>query len=51
MPSSSRPLVWRCRSRCSKAFDWPAVRTRATVDGVVTVVDALALSEGRVTHR
>jgi cobalamin biosynthesis protein CobW len=25
------------------------VRTRATVDGVVTVVDALALSEGRVT--
>ncbi len=31
-----------------KAFDWPAVRTRATVDGVVTVVDALALSEGRV---
>jgi cobalamin biosynthesis protein CobW len=32
-----------------KAFEWPAVRTRATVDGVVTVVDALALSEGRVT--
>ncbi len=32
-----------------KAFDWPAVRTRATVDGVVTVVDALALSEGRIT--
>jgi cobalamin biosynthesis protein CobW len=32
-----------------KAFDWPDVRTRATVDGVVTVVDALALSEGRVT--
>jgi cobalamin biosynthesis protein CobW len=32
-----------------KAFDWPAVRTRATVDGVVTVVDALALSEGRVS--
>ena len=32
-----------------KAFAWPAVRTRATVDGVVTVVDALALSEGRVT--
>ena len=31
-----------------KAFSWPAVRTRATVDGVVTVVDALALSEGRV---
>ncbi len=31
-----------------KAFAWPAVRNRATVDGVVTVVDALALSEGRV---
>ncbi|MEW6642278.1 MAG: cobalamin biosynthesis protein CobW [Pseudomonadota bacterium] len=31
-----------------KAFAWPDVRTRATVDGVVTVVDALALSEGRV---
>lgn len=32
-----------------KAFAWPDVKTRATVDGVVTVVDALALSEGRVT--
>jgi cobalamin biosynthesis protein CobW len=32
-----------------KAFDWPAVRTRATVDGVVTVVDATALAEGRIT--
>ena len=32
-----------------KAFAWPAVRTRATVDGVVTVVDALALSEGRTS--
>src|ERR1700712_4937262 len=32
-----------------KAFAWPDVRTRATVDGVVTVVDALALSEGRIT--
>jgi cobalamin biosynthesis protein CobW len=32
-----------------KAFAWPTVKTRATVDGVVTVVDALALSEGRVT--
>ena len=31
-----------------KAFDWPAVRTRATVDGVVTVVDATALAEGRI---
>jgi cobalamin biosynthesis protein CobW len=32
-----------------KAFAWPAVKTRATVDGVVTIVDALALSQGRVT--
>jgi cobalamin biosynthesis protein CobW len=32
-----------------KAFAWPAVRTRATVDGVVTVVDSLALSEGRIS--
>ncbi|MGA0598854.1 cobalamin biosynthesis protein CobW [Enterovirga sp. CN4-39] len=30
-----------------KAFEWPGVRTRATVDGVVTVVDATALDEGR----
>jgi cobalamin biosynthesis protein CobW len=31
-----------------KAFAWPGVKTRATVDGVVTVVDAVALAEGRV---
>lgn len=31
-----------------KAFDWPGVRTRATVDGVVTVVDATAFAEGRI---
>jgi cobalamin biosynthesis protein CobW len=31
-----------------KAFAWPSVRTRATVDGVVTVVDATALDEGRI---
>ena len=31
-----------------KAFVWPQIRTRATVDGVVAVVDALALAEGRV---
>jgi cobalamin biosynthesis protein CobW len=31
-----------------KAFVWPEIRTRTTVDGVVTVVDAIALSEGRV---
>ncbi|HMO29691.1 cobalamin biosynthesis protein CobW [Enterovirga sp.] len=32
-----------------RAFSWPAVRTRATVDGVVTVVDASALAEGRLS--
>jgi cobalamin biosynthesis protein CobW len=31
-----------------KAFAWPEIRTRTTVDGVVTVVDAVALSQGRV---
>jgi len=31
-----------------KAFAWPGVRTRVTVDGVVTVVDAAAVAEGRV---
>ncbi len=30
-----------------RAFNWPEIRTRVTVDGVVTVVDAKALSEGR----
>ena len=37
--SSSRPRAWRCRSRWCKAFNWPEVRTRVTVDGVVAVVD------------
>ena len=31
-----------------KAFAWPEIRTRTTVDGVVTVVDAVALAEGRI---
>jgi cobalamin biosynthesis protein CobW len=31
-----------------KAFAWPEIRTRTTVDGVVTVVDAAALAEGRI---
>ncbi len=31
-----------------QAFQWPAVKARVTVDGVVAVVDALALAEGRV---
>ncbi|CCQ72041.1 cobalamin biosynthesis protein CobW [Magnetospira sp. QH-2] len=34
-----RPLV--------KAFDWPEVRSRVTVDGVVAVVDTPAVAEGR----
>jgi cobalamin biosynthesis protein CobW len=31
-----------------QAFQWPGVRDRVTVDGVVTVVDGAALAEGRV---
>ena len=31
-----------------KAFTWPTVKNRVTVDGVVTVVDATAVAEGRV---
>ncbi len=30
-----------------KAFDWPEVRSRLTVDGVVAVVDAAAVADGR----
>jgi cobalamin biosynthesis protein CobW len=30
-----------------KAFDWPELRTRLTVDGVIAVVDAAAVAEGR----
>ena len=30
-----------------KAFDWPELRTKLTVDGVVAVVDAAAVSDGR----
>ena len=30
-----------------QAFAWPEIRTRLTVDGVVTVIDAAAASEGR----
>ncbi len=33
-----------------RAFNWPEIRTRVTVDGVVTVVDGAALSEGRFAH-
>jgi cobalamin biosynthesis protein CobW len=31
-----------------QAFQWPGVKSRVTVDGVVAVVDGLALAEGRV---
>ncbi|HEY4403351.1 MAG TPA: cobalamin biosynthesis protein CobW [Xanthobacteraceae bacterium] len=31
-----------------QAFLWPAIRNRVTVDGVIAVVDGLALAEGRV---
>ena len=30
-----------------KAFDWPSIRARLTVDGVLAVVDAAAVAEGR----
>ncbi len=30
-----------------RAFSWPEIKSRVTVDGVVTVLDAKALSEGR----
>ncbi len=30
-----------------EAFAWPEIRTRATVDGVLTVIDAAALAAGR----
>ncbi|MCA8883198.1 MAG: GTP-binding protein, partial [Rhodobacteraceae bacterium] len=33
-----------------QAFNWPEIRTRVTVDGVVTVVDGKAVSEGRFAH-
>ena len=30
-----------------RAFNWPDIKSRVTVDGVITVVDAKALSDGR----
>ena len=30
-----------------KAFDWPAIRSRVTVDGVIAVVDGPAVAAGR----
>ena len=32
------------------AFNWPDIRERVTVDGVVTVVDGAAVAEGRFAH-
>lgn len=32
-----------------QAFQWPSIKSRVTVDGVVTVVDGVALASGRVT--
>jgi len=33
-----------------QAFNWPDIKTKVTVDGVVTVVDGKAVSEGRFAH-
>lgn len=33
-----------------RAFNWPAISTRVTVDGVVTVVDGKAVTDGRFAH-
>ncbi|GBE42880.1 putative metal chaperone YciC [bacterium BMS3Bbin10] len=32
------------------AFNWPEIRNQVTVDGVVAVVDAAAVAEGRFAH-
>jgi cobalamin biosynthesis protein CobW len=33
-----------------RAFSWPGLSTRVTVDGVVTVVDGRAVADGRFAH-
>ena len=33
-----------------RAFNWPQISTRVTVDGVVTLVDGKAVAEGRFAH-
>ena len=33
-----------------RAFNWPEVRARVTVDGVITVIDARAVADGRFAH-
>ena len=34
-----------------RAFNWPSIRTRMTVDGVITVVDAPAVAAGSLCRR
>ena len=33
-----------------RAFNWPAIRTAVTVDGVVAVIDGPAVADGRFAH-
>ena len=33
-----------------RAFNWPEIRTKVTVDGVVTVVDGRAVEDGQFAH-
>ena len=33
-----------------RAFNWPEIRNRVTVDGVVTLVDGAAMADGRFAH-
>lgn len=33
-----------------RAFNWPEIATKVTVDGVITVVDGKAVDEGRFAH-
>ena len=33
-----------------RAFNWPEISTKVTVDGVITVVDGKAVQEGRFAH-
>lgn len=33
-----------------RAFNWPEIKSQVTIDGVVTVVDAAALAEGRFAN-
>ncbi len=33
-----------------RAFNWPEIKTRVTVDGVVTLIDAAALAKGKLTQ-